>query len=145
PQPNDPTVVELTQRPGLSLTKRATGEGPYAVNDYINYEIVVRNKGNVTLTDVVVTDDNAEIVSGSQIASLAPNATATVIARHQITQADIDAGIVMNQAKVTGDDPEGKPTPEASSDNPDTPQPNDPTVVELTQQPGLVLTKRTTS
>src|SRR3546814_12992811 len=81
----------------------------------------------------MVTDGNAEITGGSPVASLAPNATATVIARHQVTQADIDAGTVVNQAKVTGEDPEGNPTPEVPSDNPDTPQPNDPTVVELTK------------
>src|SRR3546814_18256097 len=49
---------------------------------------------------------------------------------HQVTQADIDAGIVVNQAKVTGNDPDGNPTPEVPSDNPDTPQPTDPTVVD---------------
>src|SRR3546814_7082155 len=92
----------------------------------------------------MVTDGNAEITGGSPVASLAPNATATVIARHQVTQADIDAGTVVNQAKVTGEDPEGNPTPEVPSDNPDTPQPNDPTVVELTKMPSLSLTKRVT-
>src|SRR3546814_1090264 len=98
--PNDPTVVELTQNPGLSLSKRATGEGPYAVGQYINYEFIVTNTGNVTLTDVVVTDGNATIVSGSPVASLPPSQTATVIARHQVTQSDIDAGVVVNQATV---------------------------------------------
>ncbi|WP_229738703.1 DUF11 domain-containing protein, partial [Parapedobacter pyrenivorans] len=142
--PGIPTEVEVPWAPSLTLSKVATSESPYAVDDYIDYEMVVRNTGNVTLTDVVVTDNNAEIVSGSPIATLAPNATATVIARHQVTQSDIDAGIVVNQAKVTADDPEGNPTPEVPSDNPGTPQPNDPTVVELTQQPGLSLTKRTT-
>src|SRR5690606_34431731 len=143
-QPNDPTVVELTQQPGLVLTKRTTSEGPYVVGDYIRFEIAVTNTGNVTLANVVVTDDNAEIVSGAPIASLAPNATFTVIARHQVTQADIDAGTVVNQAKVIGNDPDGNPIPEVPSDNPDTPQPNDPTVVELTNTPSLSLTKRAT-
>src|SRR5690606_24088399 len=105
PQPNDPTVVELTKTPSLSLTKRVTGEGPYVLGQYVNYEITVRNTGNVTLTDVVVTDGNAEIMAGTPIASLAPRATATVIARHRVTQADIDAGNVVNQAMVTGNDP----------------------------------------
>src|SRR3546814_14913512 len=92
----------------------------------------------------MATDGNAEITGGSPVASLAPNATATVIARHQVTQADIDAGTVVNQAKVTGEDPEGNPTPEVPSDNPDTPQPNDPPVVELTKMQSLSLTKRVT-
>src|SRR5690606_11239787 len=102
PQPNDPTVVELDQPPGLSLTKKATGEGPYALNDYITYELTVTNTGNVTLYDIVVTDANAEIVSGSPVAQLAPGASATVIARHRITQDDLDFGRVINQAKAVG-------------------------------------------
>jgi len=141
-QPNDPTVVELDQRPGLSLTKKATGEGPYQLGDYINFELIVTNTGNVTLHDVVVTDINAEIVSGSPIAQLAPGASATVVARHLVTQADVDAGRVVNQAKVTGKDPDGNMTPEVPSDDPSTPQPNDPTEVELAHRPGLGLTKR---
>ena len=143
-QPNDPTIVELTQKPALSLTKRATDEGPYEVGDFIDYELIVRNTGNVTLTNVTVEDDNAVITGGSPIASLAPGKSATVLARHEVTQSDIDAGIVLNQATVTGEDPNGDPTPEVPSDNPDTPEPNDPTEVDLTQKPALSLTKRAT-
>src|SRR5690606_32622852 len=85
------------------------------------------------------------ITGGSPIASLAPGKSATVYARHEVTQGDIDAGVVVNSATVSGDDPEGNPTPDVPSDNPDTPdQPDDPTVVELTQRPALSLTKRTT-
>src|SRR5690606_932736 len=94
-------------------------------------------------TDVTVTDGNAEITGGSPIVSLAPNVSATVLARHQVTQADIDAGTVVNQAKTTGNDPEGNPIDEVPSDDPNTPQPNDPTVVDFVQKPGLALTKRT--
>src|SRR5690606_17992927 len=90
PQPNDPTVVELTQQPTLTLAKRTTSEGPYALGDYINFELVVSNTGNVTLTDVTVMDDNADIAAGSPVAVLAPGTSATVIARHQVTQADMD-------------------------------------------------------
>src|SRR5690606_33096386 len=142
--PGIPTEVEVPSTPALELSKVATSEGPYAVDDYINYEITVSNTGNTTLTDVTVTDNNAEIVSGSPVASLAPNATATVIARHQVTQADIDAGIVVNQAKVTGEDPEGNPIPEVPSDNPDTPQPTVRTVRELATTSSLSSTKRVT-
>src|SRR5690606_26564525 len=97
------------------------------------------------LTEVTVTDNNAEITAGTPIASLAPNATATVIARHRVTQADIDAGSVVNQAKVTGEDPDGNLTPEVPSDNPNTPEPNDATVVPMESTPMLSLTKGVTS
>src|SRR5690606_40012288 len=111
PQPNDPTVVELDQQPSMTLTKATTSTGPYALNDYITYELTVTNTGNVTLYDIVVTDANAEIVSGSPVAQLAPGPVDTVIARHQVTQTELDGGRVVNQAKVTADDPEGKPIP----------------------------------
>src|SRR5690606_41947762 len=87
-------LPNLPPAPCLALSKVVTSEGPYAVDDDIDYEMVIRNTGNVTLTDIIITDDNAEIVSGSPVASLAPNATAMVIARHQITQTDIDADTV---------------------------------------------------
>src|SRR5690606_34287285 len=111
---------------GLALTKKATGEGPYQLGDYINVELLVTNTGNVTLHDIVVTDANAEIVSGSPVAQLAPGASATVIARHRITQDDLDFGRVINQAKAVGNDPEGNPIPEVPSDDPSTQQPNRP-------------------
>src|SRR5690606_31271061 len=112
-EPNDPTVVEMESMPALSLTKGVTSEGRYDLGDEIKYfNIVVTNTGNVTLTDVVVTDDNAEIISGSPIARLLPGESVTVMARHVVTQADIDAGEVINQARVSGNDPEGNRTPE---------------------------------
>src|SRR5690606_38065743 len=143
--PSIPTLFPYTTLfRSLSLIKRTTGEGPYALGDFIDYELIVRNTGNVTLTSVAVEDDNAVITGGSPIASLAPGKSATVYARHEVTQADIDAGIVLNQATATGDDPKGDPTPEVPSDDPDTPEPNDPTEVDLTQRPALSLTKRAT-
>src|SRR5690606_24912254 len=81
-QPNDPTVVEMTQEPELTLIKRATSEGPYEVGSFIDYELIVSNTGNVTLTDIEVEDGNAVIVGGSPVASLEPGKSATVYARH---------------------------------------------------------------
>src|SRR5690606_31503900 len=131
-------VVEIEQNPKFLLTKR---EGPYKLGQYISYEIIVRNTGNVTLKDVRVSDANAEIVSGSPVASLAPSAGATIIARHRVTQADLDQGQVVNQAAVTGIDPNGDPIVEVPSDDPNTPQPNDPTVVYLVGKPSITLKK----
>src|SRR5690606_37044008 len=91
-QPNDPTVVEMTQEPELILTKRAISEGRYEVGEYIEYEIIVTNSGNVTLTNVTVEDDNAEITEGSPVATMAPGKSEVIHARHEVTQDDIDAG-----------------------------------------------------
>ena len=72
-----------------------------SVGDVIDYTITVENTGNVTLTDIVVTDPTATITGGSPIAGLAPGATATVTASYTVTQADLDAGEVENTATAS--------------------------------------------
>lgn len=91
----------------LSLSKTAQA-GPYSkVGDIINYTLVVRNTGNVLLTNVVITDDNADAnsISPATIPSLAVGAGANIIARHTLTQADLERGYVSNLAKADGKDP----------------------------------------
>src|SRR5690606_4604834 len=75
--PEDPTDGEVetpgTQNPGLTITKSARDGDYAAVGDVITYEITVRNTGNVTLSNIVITDSNADTGSiiPSAIASLA--------------------------------------------------------------------------
>ncbi|MFD0864051.1 hypothetical protein ACFQ1M_17690, partial [Sungkyunkwania multivorans] len=132
----------------------------------IGYDIVVTNTGNVTLTDIEVTDANADAGSivGSPIASLAPGASATVTAQQTIQQSDLDAGYIENSATATGDSPDGTddvsdvsdtdvdgngdPIPDnentetddgdGTSDGDPT---NDPTVTTLGPNPELTVTK----
>jgi uncharacterized repeat protein (TIGR01451 family) len=87
--------------PSLKVTKSTVSQSFNSVGDVIDYTITVENTGNVTLTDIVVTDPTATITGGSPIASLAPGATATVTASHTVTQADLDAGKVVNTAKAS--------------------------------------------
>ena len=63
----------------------------------------VTNTGNVTLTNVTVTDPLIT-VTGTPIASLAPGASdaATFTGTYTLTQADIDAGTLTNTATATG-------------------------------------------
>ena len=105
------------------------------VGDTINYAFTVTNTGDVTLTDVTLVDDTA-IVAGGPIATLAPGEidSTTFTATYVITQADVDAGEVVNTATVTGDDPDGAPVSDVSdSANPgdDTGGPDDPTTTPL--------------
>ena len=86
------------------------------------------------------------------MASLAVGATdtTTFTATHVITQADIDAGFIYNLATATGNDPNGDPVTDTSSDpTPCATCPVDPTcpectIVELTQSPAIVITKEGT-
>ncbi|MEZ4990403.1 MAG: DUF4347 domain-containing protein [Saprospiraceae bacterium] len=104
---NDPTVLDLNPVASMSVIKSVSSvSGTEMVGDVISYDIEVTNTGNVTLSDIEVADANA-VVSGSPIASLAPGASTTLTATHQITQADIDQGYVQNTAIATGDSPTG--------------------------------------
>ena len=68
------------------------------------YTFTVKNIGNVTLYNVIVTDPKVT-VSGGPLASLAVEAqptSATFTASYILTQADIDAGKVDNTATDLG-------------------------------------------
>ncbi|WP_158622520.1 Ig-like domain-containing protein, partial [Pedobacter sp. KBW06] len=105
----DCTVTPIDQASALSLTKTAVVGVHNKIGDIINYNLVVKNTGNVTVTAIAITDANADAgsISPALIASLAPNATANITAKHTVTQADLDRGYVTNIAKADGKDPKG--------------------------------------
>ncbi|MFC7525805.1 Ig-like domain-containing protein, partial [Parapedobacter sp. GCM10030251] len=146
PDPNDPTSTDVVQTPELTVTKVVTSAGPYnTVDDVITYDITVANTGNVTIDNIVLTDANAVIPAGQEnIGTLAPGTSTTITVTHAVTQADLDAGSVSNQATVTGEDPVGDPVTD-DSDNPDTTDPDDPTDTDVVQTPELTVTKVITS
>jgi len=157
PECPDCTITPLTQSPSINITKDGTyvdsnQDGITNVGDVVTYNFVVTNTGNVTLTDVTVTDNNATI-TGGPIATLAVGATdsTTFSGSHTITQEDINTGYVYNLATVTSKDPKGNPVTDTSSDpTPCTTCPIDPecpdcTITPLTQSPGLVVIKTATT
>ncbi|MBA0884997.1 DUF7507 domain-containing protein, partial [Flavobacterium undicola] len=149
----DCTITVLNQTPGILITKDGTyvdtnQDGKTNVGDMVSYNFVIKNTGNVTLTNVTVTDNNA-IVSGGPIATLAPGATdaTTFTASHAITQDDINKGIVYNLALATAKDPKNQNVTDTSSDpTPCTSCPikedcPDCTITVLNQTPGILITK----
>ncbi len=139
-----PLTTPLTRDPAIALTKTAITSGlqdPPQEDDVISYTFEVTNTGNVTLTDITLTDILPGIVlSGGPIASLDPGDVdiGTFTATYEITQADITAGQVTNQATATGNDPDDNPV---SDDSGTTNGDDDPTVVTLTQAPAITLDK----
>jgi uncharacterized repeat protein (TIGR01451 family) len=80
------------------------------VGDKINYTFKVTNRGNVTLTNVMVSDEPA-LTTGpvpASVASLAPRATATFTGSYTLTQTDISAGKVKDTATAIGTAPSGQ-------------------------------------
>ena len=143
--PDDPTITHLAQLPGMTVTK--DDQLPYTaqnlqVGDIITYRILVENSGNVILDLVTISDNNATILSGNPISDLYPGHTAIVMAEHIVSQADLDAGQIINQATATTIF-NGLTYTELSDDtDPDAPNgDHDPTITNLSQNPGIVLTK----
>lgn len=131
---NTPTTTPLS--PGGRMAVVKTGllnlgpDGRADVGDTVSYSYVVSNTGNVTLFDVAVGETT---FSGSGLrpvpayasgggnhdaqgdaTDLRPGEAATFTATYALTQADIDAGGVTNQATATGATPGGAPVSDLS-------------------------------
>ncbi|MDX9726876.1 MAG: hypothetical protein RBT38_10860, partial [Bacteroidales bacterium] len=100
---SDDESVPLLKMPALTIDKSADVSTYDAVDDVITYTYVVRNTGNLTLTNVTVEDDNIDAGSldPASVATLAPGAEATFTATRTITQTDLDEGSVVNVAYAT--------------------------------------------
>ncbi|MFB7250120.1 isopeptide-forming domain-containing fimbrial protein [Microbacterium sp. NPDC056234] len=111
-------AIELTKTSGAVID--TTGDGLIGIGDEISYTFTVTNSGTRTVTGAVITDeklggeltcaalDGAEIAPGAAI-DCGPYAYA-------ITQQDIEAQVVHNDATVTADAASGTTMDAASAD-----------------------------
>lgn len=131
PPPSDEgsTTFPPDQNSGISIEKSGSGPDPLTVGATIEYSFVVANTGNVTVTDVTVTDPLPGL---SPIdcpgTTLAPGAEMTCTATYEVTQADVDAGVVENTATASGQTPTGGPPPTDTSTTTVPPTPPVPAV-----------------
>ena len=139
-----PTETPVGQDAAITLVKTADTGGlavPPVPGNVIIYRYSVTNTGNVTLTGVTLADPLPGLVlTGGPIPSMASGVTdaSTFTGTYVLTQADIDAGRITNQATVTGTPPSGP----AVSDVSGTDAANDtPTVTPIAQTPALTLDK----
>jgi len=108
----DPGALPLAQRPALSVDKTAIVRTTPTAGQTIDYRIVVRNTGTVTLDDVRIADDllpGASLVVAWPAADgvLAPGAEAVATGSRDVTDEDVAAGAVVNTATATGTPPSG--------------------------------------
>ena len=104
--PTDTVTITAVQAPALTVDKSVPtnadndASGSITINDVLTYTVVATNTGNVTLTNVVVTDP--QLTPASQTcATLAPAATCTLVGTHTVTLSEVNAGQIVNTA--TGD------------------------------------------
>ena len=141
--PDDPTVTDLSPEvhPALEVFKddNLSYDCQYLkVGDIIHYAIIIKNTGNVTLTDINVVDHNpgAVIDTPLPVASIDPGSEVTVEAHYVVTQADIDNGYVSNSVTASTLY-EGNTISDDSDDtDPDSNQINDsdPTITHICQR-----------
>ena len=110
--PSDSTVtITLAQNPNISITKSSDATGTNAVGDTVTYTYDIENTGDVTLTNVTVTDAHVglSVIScvPAQGSTLAPGETMICTATYIVTQADLDAGQIDNTGEVVGTPPTG--------------------------------------
>jgi uncharacterized repeat protein (TIGR02543 family) len=105
---DEPTTED--PKPHITVTKKVTstpaiGES-YVEGETIRYSVTAKNDGNLTLTEVVVTDaltGDSWTIDGS----FAPGAEKTFETSYVVTAADAAAGTVKNVATATGKGPDG--------------------------------------
>ncbi|GMA21121.1 hypothetical protein GCM10025862_31420 [Arsenicicoccus piscis] len=114
----DTTSTAITSAPKLSMTKAAgtpndvNGNGMIDAGDTVTYTFSVTNTGNVSLTNVNVSDAKVGLVGqacGSATVALNPGDTRTgcISKTYVLKQADIDARQVLNTATASGTPPSG--------------------------------------
>lgn len=141
---DNPIVVPLAQEPSIAVIKTSDASlvnDPAVVDDQISYSFTITNTGNVTLTNIRLTDDLPGIMlDGDPIASLEPSEVdaTTFTATYTISQDDIDAGQVLNRATVTATPPVGDDIDDLSGSANDN---DDPTIEPLSQNPAITLDK----
>ena len=100
--PTEPTNGHLTIE--KVTTSTPSNAEKYALGEKITYKITATNDGNLTLTDVAVTDE----LTGDEwnIDTLAPGESKDFTAEYVVTEKDILAGQVVNEATAKGDSPD---------------------------------------
>ena len=106
--PAQVVTVPATIAPALSLAKTFTGPNPATLGDTVTYTLVVTNSGQQTINNVQVSDPMFPGLSCTA-ASLAPTGTLNCGGgiTHVVTQVDIDAQTLVNNASVRGAAPGG--------------------------------------
>jgi uncharacterized repeat protein (TIGR01451 family) len=108
--PTGTAAIDLIKKAGSIVD--ANNDKVNSVGDTVQYDYTVKNTGNVTLTNIVLKDDNGtpdnpldDPTIDLGVTTLAPGQSATGKYEGKLTQAAIDAAKLKNIAIVTGKPP----------------------------------------
>src|SRR5690606_32800356 len=146
---NDQTVIELCQNTAIAIVKKGifndeNGNECSDVDETISYTFTVTNEGNVSLGNILVADPMIATITGptgdtDNDGELDVTETWIYTGSYAITQDDIDAGQVTNQATAIGTAPDQSTVSDLSDES--SVLENDPTVIELCQDPAIAIVK----
>ncbi len=136
---SDEFEITFECKSSISLVKKSKPLPKDAkVGDKLTYVFEITNTGEITIKELVLTDNKI----GGEVAlpkkTLAPKESMTVEADYILTQADFDAGKVKNSATVEGKDVHDKPVKDTSGN---TPNDDDETVTVISELSKITLTK----
>src|SRR5439155_783003 len=94
-------TVTAGQTKALTIAKSASPTTYSTVGQVITYTYTITNSGNTTLDGPFSVSDDKQPTVSCPTGSLAPGASITCTSLHTITQADIDAGSIVNTASAS--------------------------------------------
>ena len=150
--------IPQTCSPCLELIKSSNLDlGPdssASPQDVVTYTYDIINCGDVTVTDVTILENAASFSGTGSLpnpvlpagTNLDPSESITIQSSYSITQLDIDAGFIDNQAMINGNDPDGAGVSDLSdtgntNDVNETGGPDDPTNTPIGDNPCIEITK----
>ena len=141
-------TIHPISRPSIALEKELTansdadGNGEASVGDTLTYTVTATNTGNVPLANVTI-DDPITTPDSVTCALVAPGATCQLVATYTVTQADADAGEVLNTATVRTEAPPDVPPlpPQACPAGSTDPACSTDNVTPVVQRPAIATTK----
>jgi LPXTG-site transpeptidase (sortase) family protein len=114
----DDSSISLSKT-GIIDASLVLPDGQVDPGDQINYTFTITNTGNVTLSNIQLTDTIGGVtISGGPITSLAPNASdsTTFSGRYTVNEADVDLGTFTNTATTSGTPPSGPNVSDSDDD-----------------------------
>ena len=113
-------MAAVWQTEGIVIQHKAAADDKYALGETITYKITAANTGNLTLTNVVVTDE----LTGDEWkvdSEMKPGDKVEFTAEYVVTETDIKEGKVLNVATAAAEDKDPDSDPKevkAQAENP---------------------------
>ncbi|MHB8221174.1 MAG: DUF7507 domain-containing protein, partial [Acidimicrobiales bacterium] len=106
--PPSTVTVSIARIDPLVLVKSATPTTVTRAGAVVTYHFTVKNTGNITLYTIKITDPMAGLSSVTcPDSTLTPTVTETCTATYTVTQANFNAGMILNSAKASGSSRQG--------------------------------------